>query len=146
MPAEPIAAPTAAEQQSLSLYTQIGRDDWSRMAAGVDQPLSENEIVQLRGLGDMLDPREVREVYLPLSKLLSLYASSIRRLGADRSSFLGEPDSTTPFVVGVAGSVAVGKSTIARLLREKLYKIPGIRHSQSHFVLRVLKEASVPLG
>lgn len=125
VPAEPIAAPTAAEQQSLSLYTQIGRDDWSRMAAGVDQPLSENEIVQLRGLGDMLDPREVREVYLPLSKLLSLHASSIRRLGADRSSFLGEPDSTTPFVVGVAGSVAVGKSTIARLLRELMSRWPG---------------------
>jgi type I pantothenate kinase len=68
---------------------------------------------------------EVAEVYLPLSRLLSLYAEDTKRLGADTSAFLGEPDSTTPFVVGVAGSVAVGKSTIARLLRELMSRWPG---------------------
>lgn len=108
-----------------SLYREIPRGEWSRMAAGMDQPLTDTEIVQLRGLGDRLDPREVREVYLPLSRLLSLYASATRRLGADTSAFLGESDSTTPFVIGVAGSVAVGKSTIARLLRELLSRWPG---------------------
>jgi type I pantothenate kinase len=82
------------------------------------QPLTETEVVQLRGLGDRLDLREVREVYLPLSRLLSLYANATKRLGADTAAFLGEDDVTTPFVIGVAGSVAVGKSTIARLLRE----------------------------
>jgi type I pantothenate kinase len=68
---------------------------------------------------------EVAEVYLPLSRLLSLYAETTKRLGADTSAFLGETDSTTPFVVGVAGSVAVGKSTIARLLRELMSRWPG---------------------
>ncbi len=82
------------------------------------QPLTETEIVQLRGIGDRLDIDEVREVYLPLSRLLSLYAKSTKRLGEATSEFLQEEDTTTPFVVAVAGSVAVGKSTIARLLRE----------------------------
>ncbi|MBN9171115.1 MAG: type I pantothenate kinase [Microbacterium sp.] len=88
------------------------------MAMTPDQPLTETEVVQLRGLGDRLDLAEVRDVYLPLSRLLSLYATATKRLGADTAGFLNEPDTTTPFVVGVAGSVAVGKSTIARLLRE----------------------------
>ncbi|MFG6446433.1 type I pantothenate kinase [Microbacterium sp. P07] len=112
------AAETAASAPSLSPYREIARADWARMAAGMPQPLTENEVVQLRGIGDRLDLREVREVYLPLSRLLSLYATATRRLGAATSDFLGEPDTTTPFVIGVAGSVAVGKSTIARLLRE----------------------------
>ncbi len=108
-----------------SLYREIDRAVWARLAAGERQPLSETEIVQLRGLGDRLDLAEVREVYLPLSRLLSLYAGATRRLGADTSDFLGESDSTTPFVVAVAGSVAVGKSTIARLLRELMSRWPG---------------------
>nr|WP_208388043.1 type I pantothenate kinase [Microbacterium halimionae] len=104
--------------ETAALYREIARDEWSRMAADMPQPLTQSEIVQLRGIGDRLDLDEVREVYAPLSRLLSLYAKSTKRLGADTSAFLGEPDTTTPFVVGVAGSVAVGKSTIARLLRE----------------------------
>ncbi|WP_424449706.1 type I pantothenate kinase [Microbacterium arborescens] len=108
-----------------ALYREIGRADWSRLAAGVTQPLTETEIVQLRGLGDRMDLGEVAQVYLPLSRLLSLYASATRRLGADTDAFLGEEDSTTPFVVAVAGSVAVGKSTVARLLRELMSRWPG---------------------
>lgn len=109
----------------LSLYREIGREEWARRAEGLPQPLSETEVVQLRGIGDRLDIQEVREVYLPLSRLLSLYASSTKRLGAETASFLGEPDSTTPFVVAVAGSVAVGKSTVARLLRELMSRWPS---------------------
>lgn len=103
---------------SRQLYREIDRADWARLAAGMAQPLTETEVVQIRGIGDRLDLDEVRDVYLPLSRLLSLYARATKRLGADTAGFLQEPDSTTPFVVGVAGSVAVGKSTIARLLRE----------------------------
>lgn len=103
---------------SLSPYRDIDRAEWARLAAGVTQPLSETELVQLRGIGDRLDLDEVREVYLPLSRLLSLYAKSTKRLGEATSEFLQKEDTTTPFVVAVAGSVAVGKSTIARLLRE----------------------------
>ena len=108
-----------------SLYREIDRADWARLAPGIPNPLTENEIVQLRGIGDRLDMAEVREVYLPLSRLLSAYAENTKRLGAETASFLGEPDSTTPFVVAVAGSVAVGKSTIARLLRELMSRWPG---------------------
>lgn len=120
--AVPAEAPAALDPQ---LYREIDRADWARLAAGMQQPLTETEIRQLRGLGDPLDLTEVSEVYLPLSRLLSLYASSTRRLGGDTSDFLGEPDTTTPFVVGVAGSVAVGKSTSARLLRELMSRWPG---------------------
>lgn len=109
----------------LSLYREIDRAEWARLAADMAQPLAETEIVQIRGLGDLLDMAEVREVYLPLSRLLSLYANATKRLGADTSAFLREPDTTTPFVVAVAGSVAVGKSTIARLLRELMSRWPG---------------------
>lgn len=107
-----------------SLYREIDRGEWARLAAGITQPLSETEVVQIRGLGDRLDMAEVAEVYLPLSRLLSLYAENTKRLGAETSGFLNEPDTTTPFVVGVAGSVAVGKSTIARLLRELMSRWP----------------------
>ncbi|GAA1469965.1 pantothenate kinase [Microbacterium thalassium] len=89
------------------------------------QPLTETEIIQIRGIGDRLDIAEVSQVYLPLSRLLSLYAESTKRLGDDTSDFLGDTEAPTPFVVGVAGSVAVGKSTIARLLRELMSRWPG---------------------
>ncbi len=115
----------AAPNPPLSPYREIQRADWARLAAGIDQPLSETELVEIRGIGDRLDLAEVREVYLPLSRLLSLYATATKQLGAATSEFLEEDDSTTPFVVGVAGSVAVGKSTIARLLRELMSRWPG---------------------
>ena len=116
---------TVAPNLPLSPYREIDRAEWARLAADLDQPLSETEVVEIRGLGDRLDLTEVREVYLPLSRLLSLYATSTKRLGAATSEFLHEADATTPFVVGVAGSVAVGKSTIARLLRELMSRWPG---------------------
>ena len=108
-----------------SLYREVDRAEWAALAPGVPNPLTETEVVQLRGIGDRLDLAEVREVYLPLSRLLSTYAENTKRLGGQVSSFLREPDATTPFVVGVAGSVAVGKSTIARLLRELMSRWPG---------------------
>ncbi len=114
---EPAATP-------LSLYRDIRRADWSRLASGMPQPLTDAEIAPRRGLAPRLDIDEVREVYLPLSRLLSLYARSAQTLGAATSRFLGEPDTTTPFVIGIAGSVAVGKSTVARLLQELLSRWP----------------------
>ncbi|WP_336626066.1 MULTISPECIES: type I pantothenate kinase [unclassified Microbacterium] len=107
------------------LYREIDRAEWAALAPGIPSPLTETEVVQLRGIGDRLDLTEVREVYLPLSRLLSTYAENTKRLGVETSAFLGEQDTTTPFVVAVAGSVAVGKSTIARLLRELMSRWPG---------------------
>ncbi|MFF1634454.1 type I pantothenate kinase [Leifsonia sp. NPDC058248] len=103
-----------------SPFVELGRADWAELAQSTRLPLKETEIVQLRGLGDPLDMREVEEVYLPLSRLLNLYVGGAKQLHRVTSEFLGERSASTPFVIGVAGSVAVGKSTIARLLRELL--------------------------
>lgn len=103
-----------------SPFVEIDRDDWAELAPSTQLPLTETELVQLRGLGDRLDLREVSDVYLPLSRLINLYAAGARALHRSTSDFLGNRAASTPFVIGVAGSVAVGKSTIARLLRELL--------------------------
>ncbi|MCU1442514.1 MAG: type pantothenate kinase [Cryobacterium sp.] len=101
-------------------FVELDRADWAALAPTMHLPLRETEIVQLRGLGEPLEISEVTEVYLPLSRLLNLYAAGARQLHRATSDFLGERAGRTPFVIGVAGSVAVGKSTIARLLRELL--------------------------
>jgi len=105
---------------NVSPFLEIDRRDWAALAPTMELPLTELEIVQLRGLGDVLDLQEVAEVYLPLSRLLTLYATAARALHRSTTSFLGTNSTGTPFVIGVAGSVAVGKSSIARLLRELL--------------------------
>lgn len=112
----------AASSGTTSPFLEIDRRDWAALAPTMDLPLSEVEVVQLRGLGDVLDMHEVSEVYLPLSRLLNLYAAGARGLHEATTGFLGTTSPSTPFVIGVAGSVAVGKSTIARLLRELLVR------------------------
>jgi len=98
-------------------FVEIERAAWAALAPSTELPLARDELAGLRGLGDMLDLDEVSDVYLPLSKLINLYAVGAQQLHAATSNFLGERSPSTPFVIGVAGSVAVGKSTIARLLR-----------------------------
>jgi type I pantothenate kinase len=110
----------AAATGALTPFVELDRADWSELARSTPQPLTETEVVQLRGLGDLLDMREVAEVYVPLSRLLNLYAAGTQALHRATSDFLGERAARTPFVIGVAGSVAVGKSTVSRLLRELL--------------------------
>ena len=104
----------------LSPFLEINRHDWAALAPHTRLPLSQTEIVQLRGLGEVLDMQEVSEVFVPLSRLLNLYVSGARNLHRETTQFLGARTSSTPFVIGIAGSVAVGKSTVARLLRELL--------------------------
>ena len=109
----------------LSPFVEISREDWAALASHTEQPLTEAEISQIRGLGDFLDLREVSEVYLPLSRLLNLYVSATQQLHSVSNDFLGERAKRVPFIIGIAGSVAVGKSTVARLLKELLSRWDG---------------------
>lgn len=101
-------------------FLEVDRRDWAELAAGMPIILGEPDIQRLRGLGDALDLVEVAEVYLPLSRLLSLYVAGTRATRDATQTFLRQTPQPTPFVIGVAGSVAVGKSTTARLLQELL--------------------------
>ncbi len=124
--AKPPAAPDPSREASP--YVVLDRGEWSRLRASTPLTLTAEDVARLRGLGDRVDLREVEEVYLPLSRLLTLYERATGSLHAATSTFLGERARRTPFVVGVAGSVAVGKSTTARVLRELLSHWPETPH------------------
>jgi type I pantothenate kinase len=109
-----------AKVSPLSPFVEISRSDWAALGQNTELPLTEAEITQIRGLGDFLDLKEVTDVYLPLSRLLNLYVTEAQKLHDVTSNFLGERAKRTPYIIGVAGSVAVGKSTVSRLLKEML--------------------------
>jgi type I pantothenate kinase len=101
-------------------FLEIDRGDWAALAPSIPVALDDSDLKRLRGVGDTLDLTEVAEVYLPLSRLLNLYVAGARATRDATQEFLRQKPQPTPFVIGIAGSVAVGKSTTARLLQELL--------------------------
>ena len=113
-----------AVRTGVSPYIEIDRSEWAELGYSLNPAMTEAELDQIRGLGDFLDLDEVREVYLPLSRLLNMYAQSERMLHKESADYFGPRAAKTPFVIGIAGSVAVGKSTVSRVLEKLLSRWP----------------------
>ncbi len=104
----------------LSPYHVFPRAEWAALRADTPMTLTADEVMRLRSLHDRLDMAEIEHIYLPLSRLLSLYVAATQRLFRAQQRFLAIEDGKMPYVIGVAGSVAVGKSTTARVLQALL--------------------------
>jgi type I pantothenate kinase len=110
----------------LSPYRIFTRAQWAALREDTPMTLEPDEVTRVRSLHDRLDMQEVEDIYLPLSRLLSMYVAATQRLFRAQQYFLGTEDSKMPYIIGVAGSVAVGKSTTARVLQALLARWPNV--------------------
>jgi type I pantothenate kinase len=110
---------------AFSPYTLYTRDEWAALRADTPMPLAEAELENLGGLTERVSTQEVIEIYLPLSRLLNLYVEALQELHGAATKFLRKGDGKMPFIVGLAGSVAVGKSTTGRVLQALLARWPS---------------------
>jgi type I pantothenate kinase len=110
----------------LSPYRAFSRAEWASLREDTPMTLAPEEVTRVRSLHDRLDMKEVEEIYLPLSRLLSLYVAATQRLFRAQQNFLGTEDAKMPYIIGVGGSVAVGKSTTARVLQALLARWPNV--------------------
>ncbi len=130
-------------------YLRFDRDEWADLRAATPLTLRESELAALRGINDRIDLDEVAAVYLPLTRLLNLYVAATQNLHKVSAAFLGTLAPKVPYVIGIAGSVAVGKSTFARILQALLARWPD--HPQVDLVTtdgflhpnRVLEERGI---
>jgi type I pantothenate kinase len=113
-------------QDQLSPYRIFPRAEWAALRDDTPMTLTADEVTRVRSLHDRLDMKEVEDIYLPLSRLLSLYVAATQRLFIVQQHFLGTADAKVPYIIGVAGSVAVGKSTTARVLQALLARWPNV--------------------
>ena len=113
-------------ENELSPYRIFSRAEWAERREDTPMTLTPEEVTRVRSLHDRLDINEVEEIYLPLSRLLSMYVAATQRLFVAQQKFLGTEDSKMPYIIGVGGSVAVGKSTTARVLQALLARWPNV--------------------
>ena len=113
-------------EPEVSPYRAFSRAEWAALRADTPMTLEREEIARLRSVHDRLDISEVEEIYLPLSRLLSLYVAATQRLFRAQQGFLGTEDAKMPYIIGVGGSVAAGKSTTARVLQALLARWPNV--------------------
>src|SRR3954452_10101648 len=113
-------------ENELSPYRIFSRAEWAERREDTPMTLTPEEVTRVRSLHDRLDIEEVEEIYLPLSRLLSLYVAATQRLFRAQQAFLATEDSKMPYIIGVGGSVAVGKSTTARVLQALLARWPNV--------------------
>ncbi len=109
----------------MSLYNAFSRTEWSRLRADTPMTLSEDELIQLRGRNEYVSLAEVEDIYLPLSRLLNFYVAAVQNLHKATAAFLGNTAAKVPYLIGIAGSVAVGKSTTSRILQALLSQWPN---------------------
>ena len=112
-------------ETKLSPYRTFSRAEWASLREDTPMTLTPGEVSELRSLNDRLDMEEVEAIYLPISRLLSLYVAATQRLFRAQQRFLGTEDVKMPYLIGIAGSVAVGKSTTARVLKALLARWPN---------------------
>ena len=112
------------DTQNPDRYLAFGRDEWAELRAATPLTIRERELEMLRGINDKIDLDEVAAVYLPLTRLINLYVSATQNLHKVSATFLGTMAPKVPYVIGIAGSVAVGKSTFARILQSLLTRWP----------------------
>src|SRR5438477_839407 len=113
-------------QQDVSPYRVFSRAEWAMHREDTPMTLKPAEVARLRSMHDRLDMSEVEEIYLPLSRLLSFYVAATQMLFRAQQGFLGTEDTKMPYIIGVGGSVAVGKSTTARVLQALLARWPNV--------------------
>ncbi|CAN5894627.1 type I pantothenate kinase [soil metagenome] len=113
-----------ADDPSFSPYLSFSREEWSQLRAATPLTLSESDLGELQGINEALSMQEVIEVYLPLSRLLNLHVAARQEIHKVTSTFLGTLAARVPYIIGVAGSVAVGKSTTSRILQALLARWP----------------------
>ena len=109
----------------LQRYLPFTKEEWSRLRAATPLTLTEQDLAELRGINERLSLDEVAQVYLPLSRLLNLYVAATQNLRQTTDTFLGSLPAPVPYVIAIAGSVAVGKSTTARVVQALLSRWPN---------------------
>lgn len=110
--------------KEVSPFRRFSREEWAALRADTPMTLTQKDLDELRGLNDRIDLTEVETIYLPLSRLLNLYVTATQGLFRATNNFLHITDRKVPYVIGMAGSVAVGKSTTARILQRLLARWP----------------------